>query len=239
MTKTQDVSSFLNWRRFRNASKRGKTWIAKGLLVAALPLLALPGCGPRFDDVANLGNGRETIVCFGDSLTRGHGASPGRDYPAVLSAHLGQPVINAGRDGDTTATALNRLEEDVLAHAPRLVIVKLGGNDFLRRQSQEQTARNLEEIVSRCVQSGAMVMVVHAKFGLFRDPYRDDFQAIAEQHGAVFVGNTLRGILGRPARMSDQIHPNDAGYALLAERIANVAGPLLEEAGAVRAAAAN
>ena len=60
----------------------------------------------------------ENIVCFGDSLTYGTGASQGMDYPTQLSRLIGRPVINAGIPGDTTATALARLERDVLT-APR------------------------------------------------------------------------------------------------------------------------
>ena len=36
------------------------------------------------------------IVCFGDSLTYGTGASNGMDYPTQLSRMIGLPVINAG-----------------------------------------------------------------------------------------------------------------------------------------------
>ncbi|MBI3118467.1 MAG: hypothetical protein HYZ00_07260, partial [Candidatus Hydrogenedentes bacterium] len=100
------------------------------VLAAWLPLV-LGGCGVDYDDVANIANTRTAIVCFGDSITHGYGASPGRDYPARLAELLGTPVINAGVDGDTTASALKRLEEDVLIEEPRLVIVELGGNDFL------------------------------------------------------------------------------------------------------------
>ena len=36
----------------------------------------------------------ENIICFGDSLTYGTGASEGMDYPSLLSKMLSMPVIN-------------------------------------------------------------------------------------------------------------------------------------------------
>lgn len=197
------------------------------VLLLVLPLSA---CGPDYDSVANFPRAAGPIVCFGDSITRGYGATPGSAYPDRLAVTLGLPVVNAGRDGDTTATALARIDE-VLALQPRLTIVELGGNDLLSKTPKEATLRNLEQIVLRLIQSESMVVVVHAKFGIFlSDPYRDGYETIAGRHGALLVPHVLDDILGNPARMYDQIHPNDAGHALIAERVAAVAGPLLDAA---------
>jgi acyl-CoA thioesterase I len=204
-------------------------------LCCCVLILALPQCGPSYQRVTNLDSSANAIVCFGDSITRGYGASPGNTYPEVMGRLLGRPVINAGRDGDTTESGLARLDRDVLAHQPRLVIVGLGGNDFLRKVPANTTYSNLERIVERIHASGAMVVVVHGKFGVFGDPYLDDMKTIATTHGALLVRDALKDILGRPARMHDQIHPNDLGYALLAERVAAVVGPLLEAADRARA----
>lgn len=192
------------------------------------------GCGPSYKNTANLDTPNEGIVCLGDSLTRGYGASAGNSYPEQLSRILGEPVINAGIDGNTSADALARLERDVLSHSPRLVIVLLGGNDFLRQIPREKTIKNIDQIVAQCVAARSMVIVVHLKAGLISDPYRDGFERIAKRHGAVFVPRILKGIFAKPSMMTDQIHPNDRGYALMAERIAEVAAPLLEMADAHR-----
>lgn len=201
-------------------------------LVFGTLLAALTHCGPSYSHVANLRSTGTAIVCFGDSLTRGYGASPGHDYPSLMAAQLGHEVVNAGRDGDTTESALARLESDVVARQPRLVVVALGGNDVLQQTAKESTMRNLEAMVTRIVGCGAMVVLVHAKFGLFDDPYRDGVKAIAKEHGAAVVWGVLDDILGRPSRMYDQIHPNDAGYALMADRVTAVVAPLLEAADA-------
>ena len=189
--------------------------------------MLLNGCGPDFAGTANLGSTGSNIVCFGDSITRGYGASAGMSYPDQLGALIGRPVINSGMDGDTTGSALARLEEDVLAQDPWIVVVSLSGNDFLRRVPESETARNLDTIVSRCIDAGAIVVLVHAKFGILgSDPYFDVFEATADRHDAVLVRHVLKGILGNPARMYDQVHPNDDGYTLIAERVAEVLGPL-------------
>ena len=175
----------------------------------------MAGCGSPYKHVANLDTSGTGIICFGDSITRGQGATRGNDYPSRLSALLGMPVVNAGVNGDTTASALRRLDRDVLRAYPRLVIVELGGNDYLRKVPKAETLENLEAIVAGCVSGGAMVVVLHAKIGLFSDPYWDGVQEIAARQGAFVIENVLKDIFGNPARMSDQVHPNDLGYAVV------------------------
>lgn len=76
-----------------------------------------------------------------------------------------------------------------------------------------------------------MVVLVHCKFGiLMSDPYIETHESIAKSRGALLVKNTLRGILANPSRMSDRIHPNDEGYALIATRVSEKLGPLLSAA---------
>jgi lysophospholipase L1-like esterase len=161
----------------------------------------------------------ERIIAFGDSLVEGRGATPGKDFVSVLSRRLGRPIVNAGRSGDTSASALARLDYDVLSRNPRVVIVLLGGNDFLRRRPTEETFRNLSTIVERIRGRGAAVVLVGVSVGLFSDPYSGEYESLARRASAALVPDILDGILGHSGRMSDTIHPNDEGYRLIAERI--------------------
>lgn len=183
-----------------------------------------------YRSVRNLNAQGATVVCLGDSLTEGAGADQNEDYPAALARRLSYPVINAGRSGDTSADALARIEADVLAHNPRLVIVLLGGNDFLQQIPLSQTKTNLEEIVRRIQDQGAMVALVGMRLGLFTDEYGTVYETIAAKHGALLIAEALKGILSDPKLRSDPIHPNGAGYRLLAERVFGAIKPLLAEA---------
>jgi len=190
-------------------------------------LLFLGGCSSR-PNVANLDSQGTTIICFGDSLTQGVGASPGHDYPSLLAHALDGEVINAGVGGETTTEALQRLNADVLSRNPRLVIVELGGNDFLQRRALEETFANLDAIVRRIQAHGAMVVLVGVSPGLLADTTRVEYEKIARVRRAAFVPNILAGILTDPTLKSDGIHPNDLGYEKIAQRIATTVKPLLE-----------
>jgi lysophospholipase L1-like esterase len=79
------------------------------------------------------------IVCFGDSVTRGITCLRGRlrilkeNYPSLLQTMLGDPgkieVINKGVFNDNSDLLLERVEKDVLAVFPDLVLIEIGGND--------------------------------------------------------------------------------------------------------------
>ena len=85
----------------------------------------------------------ENIYILGDSITAGFGLKQEQAYPYLLSQKINLPVVNRGVSGDRTADGLARLSEDVLVEKPWLVIVALGGNDFLKKVPKTETEQNL------------------------------------------------------------------------------------------------
>ena len=159
-----------------------------------------------------------TVICFGDSLTYGTGAGKGMDYPSQLSKLIDKPVMNAGVPGDTTARALRRLERDVISNSPDMVLITLGGNDLKNGVSTDVAFSNLKKIVDTIHSSGARVIIGGIEF-----PFRDrgfgkGYRELADQTGAVLIPNIFEGILGNRKLMSDPIHPNDAGYQMIAQK---------------------
>lgn len=192
-------------------------------------LAAFAACS-RYDEVKNLASSGETIVAFGDSLTAGVGARDGSDYPSRLASLTGMTIVNAGVSGDTTESALRRID-DVSAEEPRVVIVGLGGNDFLRGVPITETESNLRSIISTLHNDGAMVILLGFRFPSMRGgSYEDMYERVAEDTGALLVDDLLDGIMSDPKLKSDAIHPNGAGYAVMAERVAEPLTELLEAA---------
>jgi acyl-CoA thioesterase-1 len=176
----------------------------------------LSGCQ---QPLANLDSPGSTIVCFGDSLTAGYGADPGHDYPSLLKEKTSLPVINTGVYGNTTADALLRLDKDVLAHDPKIVIITLGGNDFLRGMTVDETVSNMTKIIDRIKEHKAMVVWAEVQTGVLGDPNLDAFKALAGREHIMLISNILNGIIDHPAYKYDQIHPNNEGYKIMADKI--------------------
>ncbi|MBF0550771.1 MAG: arylesterase [Deltaproteobacteria bacterium] len=167
------------------------------------------------------------IICFGDSLTSGTGATEGMDYPAQLSSKIGQPVINAGIPGDTTARALSRLDQDVLSMSPRIVLMTLGGNDLKNGVPKDAAIQNLKTIIEAIQAKGALVVVGGVDIPFWGRGFGAGYRNLCKDTGAVLIPNVFEGIIGNSKLMSDSIHPNDAGYAIMAEKCYEAIKPYL------------
>lgn len=192
----------------------------------------LIGCTKR--EIKNIGSSGKNIICFGDSVTLGYGAKPGQDYPSVLSKMTGMPVINAGIDGDTSSEALKRLKSDVLDREPLLVIIELGGNDFLRRMPFKETIKNIEEMIEKIQSAGAMVAVTDIGVSIIMSDYGKEFKRLSEIHNAIFLPHLFSSILTNPSLKNDAFHPNAEGYQVITEKIYRAIIPYLKKNASLR-----
>ena len=70
------------------------------------------------------------------------------------------------------------------------------------------------------IQSGdAAVTPAEVKTGLLNDPYLNGFKGLSRQKKTLLIPDILKGMIGNPDLMSDTIHPNARGYAVMAKRI--------------------
>ncbi len=159
------------------------------------------------------------IVALGDDLTAGFGVGPDENYVAVLSKTLGLEVVNAGKNGDTTETALTRLDTDVRALNPRVVIVLLGGNDILRGFAPQEVEQRLASIVQKLQIGGARVLLLGVRGGAYKHDYDTVYNRVASTSQAAYLPNILEGIVDNAELMADPIHPNANGHKKIAERM--------------------
>jgi acyl-CoA thioesterase I len=190
-------------------------------IIAAWFLLRSP------EAITNYPSSGTDIVAFGDSLVSGVGASGGGGFVSRLSTKTGQPIVNLGVPGDTTASGLARIDE-LDKYKPKIVILLLGGNDYLRRIPREQTFANLSAIIGNIHSRGAIVVLLGVRGGLLVDHFDAEYEALSETFGTAHVTDVLDGLFGNSAYMSDEIHPNDAGYTIIADRIFPIIEPLLK-----------
>lgn len=170
------------------------------------------------------------ILAFGDSITFGTGVVPEDSYPSVLERQTGRRVVNAGVPGEVTAAGSARLASVLDEHKPALMILCLGGNDFLQRQDEARTRENLRTMLSLARDRGVAVLLVAVPrlgMGLEVPAF---YGKLARDFNLPLEKKILKQILSTNSLKSDPIHPNKAGYAMLADAVAK----LLRDAGALQ-----
>lgn len=168
------------------------------------------------------------VIMFGDSLVEGVGATTGNTLPEQLGKKLGVKIVNYGVSGDTTRDGLARLDEALLAK-PKVAIVLLGGNDFLKKIPRDETFQNLEKIVTAFQTQGVITVVLGVRSGIVGGGADEAYEDVAKRTGSVYISDVLSGVFAHSNLMSDAIHPNDRGYEKIAERLASILGKYLNE----------
>lgn len=182
-----------------------------------------------------------SIVAFGSSSTEGVGAStPAAAYPARLEDGLRRAlprlggritVTNRGIGGEAVDEMLARLDRDVIAPRPDLVIWQTGSNDALRGISLDHFREATEAALERIREAGIDVVLMEPQWcpALDATPgadrFRDAVRALGSDLGVPVIrrSDLMRDWIGqgRLTRTqlfaSDGLHMADGGYALLAE----------------------
>ena len=196
--------------------------LARAFLALIVLLLAVACGGTKKEAALPAGS---KVLALGDSLTAPHGVKPGEDWPTLLAQKTGWIVINAGVSGDTSAGALARLPGLLEEHQPQLVLVSLGGNDMLRKLPQAQTVANLGSMLDLVKARGAKALLLATPKpsiagAVFNSLSAADFYAdVAKDKKEPLIKDALPEVLSDTALKGDQLHPNAAGHALLAEKI--------------------
>ncbi len=169
------------------------------------------------------------LVGFGDSLMAGYQLPQEDALPAQLQRNLvakGLDVVitNAGVSGDTTSGGLARVDWSV-PDGTDGVILELGANDALRGIPPEQTAGNLDQIITRLKARNIPVLLI----GMLAPPnmggdYAERFNAIypdlAKKYDLPLYPFVLEGVITeRKLLLEDGMHPNTEGLAVMAERM--------------------
>ena len=187
-------------------------------LIVVLVVALAVGCG----DKAKLSRlpGDAVVLAFGDSLTYGTGAAENESYPAQLEKLIGRRVVRAGVPGEVTAQALARLPAALDEHEPRLLLLCIGGNDFLRHLGNGQAEANVRAMVKLARSRNIEVLLIGTpEPGITVTPPAF-YAGIAKQFSVPYEDAVIGDVLRSNELKSDPIHPNARGYGIIAERLA-------------------
>jgi acyl-CoA thioesterase I len=184
-----------------------------------------------------LADNRPLVVAFGDSLSAGFGAEPGKSFPDFVqhlidSGGYGYRVFNAGVSGDTTSDGVERLPEVIGLH-PAIVILEFGGNDGLRGLPVSTTKANLANIIEQLQKVNSQVLLAGMTLPRNYGPeYIASFEKVyidlATQYKILRIPFLLEGVGGVKRLMQqDSIHPTAEGNAIVAKTVFRYLQPML------------
>jgi len=209
----------------RSRSTERSSALSRRRLIAALALAPLLAACDRNAPSFPAVTAGSTVLAVGDSLTFGTGAPAAAAYPARLAALTGWNVVNAGVPGNTSTQARERLPRLLEAHAPRLVLLSIGGNDFLRQLPEEQTRANiaamLDEIRNTDAQAVLIAVPRPSVMAALLSSLDDHplYEALAKERRVPLFASGWSGVLSDPALKADRIHGNAAGYERFAREL--------------------
>ncbi|WP_295840258.1 GDSL-type esterase/lipase family protein [uncultured Microbacterium sp.] len=210
-----------------------------GLAVAASLLLGLTGCAT---DAAPATTDDGPVVAFyGDSYTRGTGASSSeKRWSTIVSAERGWQEINRSENGlgfvnrrDRMGPGLDDIPAQIIADDPDIVFVTMGLNDnFSYDSAADRIRRTIDSDLQR-LRDGlpdARIVVVEPFWYTADRPASVDVIAgwvadAAARIDADHIAGASRWLDGHYAGAADSwmagdgLHPNDTGYAHMAEEM--------------------
>jgi acyl-CoA hydrolase len=195
----------------------------RDFVLFGIPGLALVACGKRQEFSALPPGSR--VLAFGDSVTYGTGANPGEDWPTLLGDLTGWQIVNAGIPGDTAEAGRSRIGPLLDEHPPALVIIEIGGNDFLHRRPESAVKQDLKALVGAARSSGAQVVLVGVPslslLAVVAGKPDDSsiYEELGKEEGVPVISDVFSDVLSQPDLRADQIHPNAAGYRKMAAGI--------------------
>ncbi|REC97779.1 lysophospholipase L1-like esterase [Microbacterium sp. AG157] len=218
-----------------------------GLIAAASLVLGVSACTAPTAEPAPAVTG-PVVSFYGDSYTRGTGASSNdKRWSTIVSAERGWQEINRSENGlgfvnrrASMGPGLDDIPAQVIADDPDLVFVTMGLNDnFSYDRAAERIRETIESDLQRLREGlpDARIVVVEPFWYTADRPASVDVIAgwvedAAARIGADHIDGASHWLDGHYADSADSwmagdgLHPNDTGYASMAEKMDAALGAL-------------
>lgn len=167
------------------------------------------------------------IAAIGDSIVYGYPYEPTASWFNLVGEGLNIDYINRGINGDTTDGMLSRFDSDILRHKPSHVIILGGTNDAYAGAAVDQVINNIQAMVHLALENAILPMIglpipchelaEEKLLGQYREAMRQFARAnnieIIDFHKSIVDDS---GLSIKAGFHCDGIHPNNAGYEVMA-----------------------
>jgi lysophospholipase L1-like esterase len=186
------------------------------------------------------GNNPNLYLGLGDSITAGDGSSDGQGYGLklqnLLGPHFGRAEVRLrGREGDSSAETAEVTRRTLRDHDPAYTLILLGTNDWQDQVCQTQgpaacftidSLRSIVEDVKDWQSLPVLATIIPgnpARVPAGRNTWYDDMnvriKALAQEQKVTLadLNADFKAASSLSALFDDDVHPNDAGYQVMAQ----------------------
>jgi lysophospholipase L1-like esterase len=169
------------------------------------------------------------IVTFGDSITRGSGATPYSTFlkKSFTAAGCNVQVINQGKASETTITGRDRIGSVLAQYQPDYILIMEGANDARSGIGSGTVAVNLGAMMNKAVAAGTIPIVASitpntesgSENRAIPNSYNPGIAAKAAQNGVTYVDvySALEGPKWGGYNL-DGLHLTNAGQRVVANQ---------------------
>jgi lysophospholipase L1-like esterase len=186
------------------------------------------------------------VVFLGDSIT---------EFWNLPASFPGKPYVNRGISGQTTPQILLRFRQDVIALKPKVVVILAGTNDIAENTGPTTLAAIEDNLISMAelARQNKILVVLSSVLPAARYPWKPEIQPIekilalnawmkeyAAKEGLGYL-NYYSAVVDDKQDLkadltSDGVHPNDAGYAVMASLAGNAIARALSKSSSAQSA---
>lgn len=224
------LAAFSVWFVSSNIAKPSATWVrlrSSVAIVLCLLILALSAselAHRKMPLITGTPSGRLAVI--GDSISSGlSGRSTA--WPTMFPQATGVTVKNLSRPGAGVVEA--RAMAEKLTPDDRLVLLEIGGNDFLSGTSPAEFGRNLDLLLSKLAEPGRTLVMFELPLLPNRIAYGRIQRRLSSKYGVwLITKHYLVAVISGANATSDGLHLSENGAHQMALLVARVLSPVMK-----------
>jgi len=169
------------------------------------------------------------IAVIGDSITAGYGGGDStQKWPAIIRERHRTAVQDLSRMGETAASAAKQLEQTSV-EAP-VVIIEIGGNDFLGRGSIQSFELGLDSILKALCEPKRQVVMFELPIPPLYEGFGRVQRNLASRYGVALIPKrVLLSVVEAAEATVDSIHLTQQGHNQMASFVWAMLEPVLPQ----------
>jgi lysophospholipase L1-like esterase len=207
-----------------------RRFIAHGFVAAlSAAVVFLTACNDSGDDEGSKpsdfgDNDANTVLCMGDSLTKGTCAPAGAPYPDRVARITGKRVVNAGVCGARAMDGADRVTSQLAKHKPGYLLILYGANDATSGTGLGALVADLRAMILAAKANKTFPIIgtltpMYDEHGYGAGRAREmsaEIRNLAKQEGVPVADLESEFGGDRALIQPDGLHPSDAGTELMA-----------------------